>query len=249
MTLAELGIIDLRGSLPPPRAKTTATGKPQQRRTSTNCLVLHYNGPAAPTRAGGSQSQILGWLREVVIPNHIARIGADGVQYHAWVAADGTIYQLRDWNMALWHCGNLARNNTSIAVHIPIGGLQRPTDVQWQRATALLDALRHEYNIPRSNVYGHLECGASECPGSILMPMLREWRSSSADVVGARIVSVKRGGGTLRAAPNRTSTIIRNLPAGTALTVVEDVSGENVLGSTRWYRVAGNAYIHSSAVE
>lgn len=174
-------VLDLRSSLPPPLARTSATGKPQPRRTQTTGIILHYNGPVAPARAGGSRNEILGWLRDDITPLHIQRIGADGVQYHFWVARDGSVYQVRDLDMALWHCGNLAMNNQSVAIQIPVGGHQRPTMEQWDGAMSLCDALIAHYKLPgRHVVRGHREVGASECPGAVIMPMLTQWRLHTA---------------------------------------------------------------------
>ena len=208
MTFTFPGLVDLRGELPAPLTKTTATGAAQLRRAATNTLVLHYNGPIAPARAGGTRSQIAGWLREVIIPNHISRIGADGVQYHFWIGADGTLYQLRDLDMLLWHCGNLDANSRSLAVHVPIGGNQQPTAAQWQTFTALAHTFCDQAHVGRQAIKGHCEYGFSACPGPILLPLLSTWRDhapgagaitadapllaapgAAADVVAARFVA------------------------------------------------------------
>ena len=144
-----------------------------------NSIVLHYNGPADNAAAAGTQAQIVNWINTVIIPNHIARIGADGVQYHFWIAGDGTIYQLRDLDMFLWHCGNLDANSRTLAVHLPIGGTQSPTPAMWASFCKLADALIADYGMRgRSVVKGHQEYGASACPGPILMAKLKAWRAT-----------------------------------------------------------------------
>jgi hypothetical protein len=160
---------------------------------------------------------------------------------------------LRDLDMLLWHCGGII-NSTSIAVHIPIGKLQQPTSLQWQSATQLLDAIRLDYGFPRANVKGHLECGKSECPGVVLMPMLRQWRANITTSPQPQVTQykVKLGGGTLRSAPQRNmTTVVRNVPIGTPLNIIGTVTGESVQGDVVWMVIKGTPamYIHSSAVE
>lgn len=175
--LNALGIVDIRSALAKPLARTSATGAAQVRRVFTNSVVVHYNGPADNAAAGGTRSQIVHWINTVIIPNHVARIGADGIQYHFWIAADGTIYQTRDLDMFLWHCGNLDANSRTIAVHVPIGGTQAPTAAMWASFCRLADALIADYGMAgRTVVKGHQEYGASACPGPILMAKLNAWR-------------------------------------------------------------------------
>lgn len=242
-----LNIVDLRPYLPRPKAVAGATGAPQGRRSSTGYAVLHYNGaqPVSVSRMA-SQAGVVAWLKDVIIPNHITRIGADGVQYHAWVGSDGTLYQLRDWDALLWHCGNYSINSTSVALHIPIGGnMQQPTAAQWTSATRFFDAASAGYHVGRERVKGHLECGKSACPGPILMAKLRAWRSGSS----YRTKTVA----TVRSIPNRlTGLIYDTLPKGRPIDAVE-VQGQAYGGSAVWYEIhlanGKTGYIHSSAVE
>lgn len=242
-----LHIVDLRGSLPRPLAIASATGRPQERRKQTLGAVLHFNGDTPPpARAGGDAAGIVGWVRDVIIPNHIRRIGADGVQYIYWIARDGTIYQLRDADMFLWHCGNYDKNAVTVPVHIPIGGAQQPTSAQWTSATNLFTALGSDYGFSRAAVLGHKECGASECPGEILMPMLRAWRGGA--MLGFRY-EVQVGGANVRSAPRRANNVLRVAPFGEILAVAnENVPGEAVAGNATWCELMDGGYVHSSVV-
>lgn len=242
--LSQLGIVDLRGFLPKPLTISKATGKPQGRRNATDHVVLHYNGPKAPSRAGGNQDEIISWLKGVIIPNHISRIGADGCQYLFWIGADGTIYQVRNLDALLWHCGSRV-NSTSVAVHVPIGGNQHPTEAQWHSTTRLFDALMIDYNIVRNKVIGHRETGKSECPGVVLMPMLQAWRKTQTTTAYKTLyVSVLRS-----AARRGFDTIVRTVPVGTRIDIVKQVSGEAVNGNAIWHQTNEGLFIHSSVIK
>jgi hypothetical protein len=243
--LSQLGIVDLRGFLPKPRNISKATGKPQGRRNTTDHIILHYNGPEAPSRAGGNRDEIVSWLKGVIIPNHVSRIGADGCQYHFWIGADGTIYQVRDLDMLLWHCGSTKINPRSVAVHVPIGGKQKPEYIQWQRTKQLFDALMIDYGVLRQNVKGHKEVGSSACPGPVLMDLLQQWRNIPASVAYKTLyVSV------LRSTTRRGfDTIVRTVPVNTRLNITGQLTGESVNGNAIWHQTDEGLFVHSSAIK
>jgi hypothetical protein len=152
--------------------------------------VLHYNGPEVDTElsvdaeirhlqaiAKYHVGKIWGYANGIAIYGH-------GIMYHYAVGATGTIYWLRNQSDILWHCGNGTGNNTTIAVHNPIGGKQRPTDKQWDSTIKLFNALAEDRGFnAKSNTKGHKEWGQSECPGVVLMPMLDAWRKEPAEPV------------------------------------------------------------------
>lgn len=172
-------VVDLRPHLNPPLPEAPYNNKPQGKRERTTCVVLHYNGPPAPARAGGSMEEIIRWIDDDIRPNHIGRIGADGVQYHLWISTDGTLYQLRDLDDLLWHCGNGKGNEEGLALHIPIGGAQEPNIQQTTTMQQVFYAAIRWYQLSGPDaVFGHRELGASECPGTNLMRCLKFWRTS-----------------------------------------------------------------------
>jgi hypothetical protein len=173
-----MNILDLRQKLP---LNSRWDGATIGTRGQTRFVTLHYNGPAVPEhrQSGlGLMQQLridLDWQTQPGwsgVPQ-----GADGLQYHFVVAADGTVYQTRDEDALLWHCANGTGNAQSLSVHFPIGGLQEPTDAMWQAGVALVEHLRHKYSIARGAVLGHLEWSSNTCPGR-LMPRIVEYRNA-----------------------------------------------------------------------
>lgn len=165
--------------------------------------TLHFNGP--PVAGAGTPALEIAQLH-IDAQYHMRALGADGIQYHAAVLADGTVAQLRDEADELWHCANRAGNRTHLAIHLPLGGAQRPTATQWQATCALFDTLIARYRWPgRHVILGHREWPRSDgkpqkpCPGPILFRMLQEWRGALPQplryTVRAPRVNVRQGPG------------------------------------------------------
>lgn len=184
--LAALNVRDLRPLLAVQEADSR-----RERRLPINSATLHWNGPALPFFPNPAKE--LAFVVRVDVLEHQRRIGADSLQYHFVVLSDGAIWQSRELSFIAWHCGNATGNEQSIAIHLPLGKGQRPTEAQWRSVVALLDALRADYKFDRSAVYGHNEWprikGAaqpsstyrllpkqSECPGPIVHSLVVEYR-------------------------------------------------------------------------
>lgn len=169
--------IDVRPDLPlNPRWNGATIGT----RGQTRFITLHYNGPEVPAERQSGPGLIqqlridLDWQTRAGwagVPS-----GADGLQYHFVVGADGTVYQTRNENAQLWHCANGTGNAQSLSLHFPIGGQQEPTEAMWQAGVALVEHLRQKYSIPRGAVLGHLEWSSTSCPGR-LMPRIVGYRA------------------------------------------------------------------------
>jgi hypothetical protein len=127
-TFASLGITDVRDRLSV--VASSPAGCRRARNAPVASATLHYNGP--PVGVFGRPQAELYHVIAIDTPNHQARIGADSLQYHLVVLSDGSIYQTRDLTYQAWHCANQQGNETSLAVHLPLGGLQDATDAQWR---------------------------------------------------------------------------------------------------------------------
>ena len=194
-----LRFIDLRDELP--RAAWSIGRRDDDPLGGT----LHFNGP--PVAGAGTPALEIAQLR-IDARYHMRAdvLGADGIQYTYAALSDGRIGILRDDHDELWHCANRAGNRAHVAVHIPIGGAQRPTAPQWQATCELFDHLIAKYRWPgRHVVLGHREWPRSDgkpqkpCPGPILFRMLQEWRGALATTrryqVNTALMNVRQGPG------------------------------------------------------
>lgn len=172
-------INDLRANLP---QNPLWNGSTIGTRAHTRFITLHYNGPAVPSHrqyGEGLMHQLdidLDWQCQPGWSG--VPLGADGLQYHFVVGADGTVYRTRNENAMLWHCGNQTGNTQSLSVHFPIGDQQEPSGNMWTAGLDLIAYLREKYHVGRGAVLGHLEWSSNECPGR-LMPRIVEYRSST----------------------------------------------------------------------
>lgn len=150
-------------------------------------ITLHYNGPKVNRRDDIDWYTFIAnfHMRPFAFGNGAAGDGdatdgadGDGIMYHYAVTSFGEIYQMREDNEILWHCGNIEGNAHSIAVELAIGGDQEPTEIQWQRTKELFAFLCEKYSIPKENVKGHNEWKSTACPGPKLTPLLKQWKTS-----------------------------------------------------------------------
>lgn len=179
--LARLTMVDLRARLP------RASWNIGKRQTAPLSLTLHYNGPPVADRSrAGELAQLVADARWQMRPGWGGSWrGGDGLQYHFAVLSDGTIGQTRDLAAELWHCANETGNESSLAIHLPLGGAQDATAAQWAAFCALADALIVDFDLggrSRRAVLGHREWPRldgkpqSACPGPVLMRRLDVWR-------------------------------------------------------------------------
>ncbi len=216
--------------------------------------VDHYNGPETAIAlsieaeirhlqaiAQYHVGKIWGYSQGVAIYGH-------GIMYHYAIGATGTIYWLRNLSDILWHCGNGAGNNTTVAVHTPIGDKQRPTDKQWESKVMLFEALADDRGFDaKSATKGHKEWGQSECPGPVLMPMLENWRKQPTPVL--KRYRIKYNDSKCRQGPGRNFPVAATFDAGHEFDG-KIVIGESINGNNVWlWRADGLGFIHSSLVE
>jgi hypothetical protein len=251
MTLTSLNIIDLRPRLPVIRDRVPRprTGKP-------TTITLHYNGPAV--RGAGDPDAELRQIIAVDAPWHQQNpnIRGDSLQYHLCVLSDGTIYQTRDLGLPASHAGHAEANRSSIAVHLPLGGLQDATAAQWRATEALFAALVAEYGMRggRAAVRGHQEWKATECPGPRLMPRLVAWREGVAPTGAFYRIRADVPAANVREGPGTRFPVALGGKAkmypGDVLDADAITQGDPVGGDPAWaHRRDGVGFVHMSLLE
>lgn len=248
MPLATLEIHDLRPQLDVKPGRRSR----RRRRGEVSGATLHYNGPAVP--GFGTPTRERRQLVEVDVPWQQQSLSADSLMYHFAVLSDGTIWQTRDLELIAWHCRNADGNEHHLAVHLPLGGMQRPTARQWDATTALFEAIIDQYDLAgRVAVKAHLEWASTECPGPVLMHRLRRWREGWTDADSAALFRIRRdiSAARVRTGPTRDSAVAldgraRMFP-GDVLDADRVVEGEAIGRDNRWaHRRDGLGYVHMS---
>ena len=249
-------MIDLRAMLP------RATWSIGRRSGNPTGATLHYNGPpvSAAGDVAGEIRQLYADARYHMQPGGaFGADGADGIQYHYAILADGQACQLRDETAVLWHCANITGNKAHIAIALPLGGAQRPTDAQWRGTTDLFSQLMARYGwTTRNAIVGHREWPRSDgkpqksCPGPIVFRMLQIWRGQITAPaltryrVNVPIALVREGPGQqFRVALKGTAKMREgDVFAADSITIGTAPSGSS---NPQWvHRADGVGFIHSS---
>lgn len=237
--------IDLRAKLPvsdnPPGYRKSRVPRSGAVTTQT----LHYNGPPISDRSvRGTTRQLI----SIDAPNHISRIGADSLQYHICVGAGGEYYYTRNFELQAWHCGIYEGNEHSIAIHVPLGGDQDPTNEQWASTIRLFDAVNQEYQLGgRAATMAHLEWKPTACPGLPLMRRLNTWRTAvvplpiSPATATYKVVGMQ--GANVRVHPTSKSKAVNACMFDSQVEVVNIVAGEKVSGVNQWAQLYERGYI------
>lgn len=265
---------DIRDGLP---RKTWEIG----RRIETKYLVIHFNGPkvaAARQRGTGVLEQLKIDCDWQMAPGWSGvASGADGLQYHAVIDQDGIIYQTRDWDAMLWHCGHRDGNEKGISIHLLVGVdektevFQPMSDAMKDSLVALMRSFRDAYGISRDRVVGHKELGTTAyCPGEPAMTIIRARRAGS-DVpdlhetplpTSLAVYRVPLGlRATVRQGPGRSFPVAGDMYARHqdkwvwVDSVHTDANGEEIAGSSTWAHMAyipnqqpDLGFIHMSAL-
>lgn len=248
--VAQLGVVDLRRELP------RAAWSIGTRYGPVRSITLHYNGPPIADRShAGEIRQLQADARWHMGPY----LNADGLQYHYAVTSGGVLLQCRDEAAVLWHCANRIGNETSLSIHLPLGGTQDATPEQWNALTVLLDALIVDHDLGgrgRAAVVGHREWprsdgkGQSSCPGPVIMRRLAAWRNGAPAVRTFRTIVDSN----VRQGPGRAFSIAWGgklvVPACRLVHIDEIKAGEVIAGDARWcHMISGDGFIHMSCLE
>lgn len=117
---------------------------------------------------------------------HYQRLG-NGLQYHAKIDNQGTIFLIRPFTTWLNVVGSSA-NVSTLAVCLDGDfqtGQQQPTQEQYEALKQLLDELstQHpEFPANQSNVYPHRFFSATDCCGDNLVPFVDSYRNNGGNV-------------------------------------------------------------------
>ena len=168
-----LGLIDKRNEL-----ARNPSGGPNASSWPKKGVVIHYNGGvvvnAADSRAAWQQV-----VRNALY--HTQRdwgggARGDGLMYHVVVGPNGELWQCRDLDALLWHCGSWPENAWFLSVQVPIGGDQRATPAQLAALRTFVSRFCAALGIPASQVYGHQEISPTSCPGTLMQDFVLPYR-------------------------------------------------------------------------
>ncbi len=149
-------MIDLRQTLPR-AAWSIGTFAPK------TSVTVHWNGPAVDYEANPVKVAIAD------ATFHIAKnwgtdenpAYGDGIMYHRLYAPDGQVFQTRDDDAVLWHCGSPVGNANSWAWQVMTGQGQSATPQQLASLARDLLAV----GLPRK---AHRDWSPTTCPGDEL---------------------------------------------------------------------------------
>ena len=143
-------------------------------------LVVHYSGPPV-TRRDDTLAVLLSEAEYHVGKNWAGAgeppVLGDGLMYHVAIGADGVVYQCRDLECVLWHCGAWPQNALALAVHVPIGGDQRATAAQLASLARVCDEWRAATGTPLNEIWGHQELSPTSCPGTLMADFIYPYRA------------------------------------------------------------------------
>lgn len=170
--------VDLRGTLP-----TNPDGGPRSRvpLASKWGVIVHYNGPAIPETADpltvihNEAAYHCGpiWGRDAAGRPFYG----DGIMYHLMIWRDGTLYQTRDLEDVLWHCGSWPENAQALAIQVMIGEGQHATAEQIERLRQVVDEWQAMGRTDRASVKGHQEVSSTACPGTLMRDFVWPYRA------------------------------------------------------------------------
>jgi hypothetical protein len=196
--LEQLNILDLSAPIAALPRKRGAEHLPL-RTEDEDSITLHYSGVVYADRSEAAELARIIDEAAYHLGKNWAKAGqppiyADRMMYELVVLTGGRIVRTNRERVQLWHAGNKTANARSYSIHWMLGKGQALSAAQRASTIALLDALRADGDIPRSDVFGHNEwprtrgvpqrmttyrllAGQSECPGSLLHKFIVDYRA------------------------------------------------------------------------
>lgn len=130
---------------------------------NVNKIIIHHSASPKTT----TRDQIYDW--------HVNGNGWSDIGYHFIVMGDGTIENGRHINKTGAHCKG--QNKGSIGICVTGNTSQEPpTTLQLETLWGKVKMLMDEYGLERSDVYGHRDFGATNCPGDMLYALLKQFK-------------------------------------------------------------------------
>jgi len=171
-----LGLIDKRKEL-----ATNPWGGPRAKFWPKQGVVVHYNGGTVPnaTDSGSAWQQVVRNAAYHTYRDWGGGARGDGLMYHVAIGPNGEMWQCRDLDAVLWHCGSWPENETYLSVLVPIGGEQRATPAQLNALRLFVSRFCDELGIPRSRVVGHKELSPTSCPGTLMEDFVLPYRKGA----------------------------------------------------------------------
>jgi N-acetylmuramoyl-L-alanine amidase len=130
-------------------------------------IVVHHSASAPST----TLNQIDEWHRDRGFTR--SSLGYY-IGYHFVIEQSGNVFQARNTEEIGCHC---VPNTGKVGVCL-IGDFSKgkPTDAQLNALMAVLDTLTEELKLSPSDIYGHRELKATECPGDNLFNWVKLYR-------------------------------------------------------------------------
>lgn len=130
-------------------------------------------------------------ILDILYKGHIG-FGWPGLSYHFVITPNGNIYQINDFSDLTWH-DSINSDSIGVLVHgyfqAPYN--ETPTPAQLISLKALLDWLctqNPQFPAGYSDVVGHRERSATECPGDNLITYVKEYRTKLGQVTWGNTV-------------------------------------------------------------
>lgn len=232
---------DIRAQL----RRDNRNGPNRKRKGPPRYIMLHWPGPTVFDRWGnypGDLKTIKGYANY-----HVDTKKWDGISY-AYVIGREDTYQTRSWDDVLYHAGVSEFNEYALPVLVLAGKAAQNdliTDSMWHRLWMHVKALMSDFDLDWRYVLGHQEAPRStECPGAVIMRWLNDRR---AEVQQSNVTARVQYNANIRDEPNALSDRLGGIAAGNTLTGTW-ILGKPVGGDSLWFKLAGDRYIHASAL-
>ena len=135
-------------------------------RSKTDYIVIHC-AATKPSMDVGADT-IRDW--------HVNGNGWSDIGYHYIVLGNGEVVSGRHVNKTGAHCKG--HNKGSIGICVTGNtSVEPPNTQQLQSLWGKIKMLLEEYGLERSDVYGHQDCGTTECPGDYLYEFVKQFKA------------------------------------------------------------------------
>lgn len=139
-------------------------------------ITIHHSGINSSELGRKDLPSVSEALRKMQ-RNHIEQEGWGDIGYHFLIDPSGRVFEGRAAAYQGAHAGNNALNENNVGICV-LGHFdeERPTHAALTSLTGLIESIRKQHAIPRSQVFGHKELKATECPGRALDAWLENYR-------------------------------------------------------------------------